>query len=110
MKMRNISKLLLIGSLLMMLIVLIVAGFAPWYVPAILALVAVLMVVAFLVLTLMYWRCPSCKLRFKMYDVDLEQSKICPRCGVNFADPNAYQVEYIHKDADDDADDDEDDE
>ncbi len=109
MKMRNTSKLLLAGSLLLTLIVLVLAAFAPWYIVVPLAGVSVLMVIGFIVLTLVYWRCPSCKLRFKMYDLELEQSRVCPRCGVHFDDPNACNIEYI-PDGQDDTDDEDDEE
>ena len=108
MKMRNISKIMLILSLLLMMVALVAAVFTPWYVVVAAAGIAVLLVIAFIVCTLLYWRCPSCKLRFKMYDVELEQTRICPRCGVHFDDPKAGLVEYIpDEDAEDDDEDDE---
>ena len=114
MKMRNISKMLLMISLLLMMVALVITVFAPWYIVVAIAVLAVLLVIAFIVCTLVYWRCPRCRLRFKMYDVELEQSRVCPRCGVRFDDPEACRVEYVPQDGEEDsiaeADDDDDEE
>ena len=105
--MRNIAKVLLMASLLLMLLVLALSVFAPWWLLLILTVIAVLMVIAFIVLTLVYWRCPHCRLRFKMYDMELEQTGVCPRCGERFT-AAAPGVEYVDGEgaekADEDAD------
>ena len=93
MKKRNVAKAILLASLLLMLLVLGISVFAPWWLLLILTVIAVLLVISFIVITLVYWRCPHCGLRFKMYDMELEQTGICPRCGERFAESPA--VEHI---------------
>ncbi|MBQ2756552.1 MAG: hypothetical protein IJF27_07750 [Oscillospiraceae bacterium] len=94
-KMRNISKALLGASFIVIILVLLLNGFMQNWLVITLSAAALAMLVGFVVLTMFFWRCPSCKERFKMYDLDLENKKVCPFCGANFADPTAAKIEYI---------------
>jgi len=81
---RIIAKLTLVGALVVAVVALVF--FEKLTLPLMLTLLVVAagLAVLALVLTLVFWRCPSCQKRFGAYDVKTEETKVCPYCNEYF--------------------------
>ena len=99
-KMRNISKILLGASVLLIVLRVFFGGFMYEWLSMAIFVAAIVMMVGFVVLTIIFWRCPNCKKPFKMYDLELENTKECPFCGEKFGcseDEETEQQEELQK-------------
>lgn len=92
-KMRMMAKLALVISLVLVIAAVFLSNYVNIWITTGLLIAVFLLVAAFLVLSIVFWRCPSCKKRLRLYDVETEQKGECPHCGFIWRETEPKQTE-----------------